>query len=85
MSLISGHLGKLLIVKDMIEKNMSYQAILKKTQLKPFQFYKIWNQAKRFGLLELKRIYSRVFGLDLAMKTGKIEAIIALDLLVAEI
>ncbi|MGB2762364.1 MAG: DNA polymerase III subunit delta [Minisyncoccales bacterium] len=55
------------------------------TGIHPYVARKSFFQAKKFKLEELKKIYHKLFEADLGIKTGKIEPIIALDLLVAEI
>ena len=58
---------------------------LSRLKLHPFVLKKTNLQASRFSLAELKKIYQRIFFLDLAMKTGKISASDSLQTLVAEI
>jgi len=85
LSMINFQFRNLLMIKELIEKNQPYYSILKKTQLKSFVVGKSYQQAQRFGLPELKKIYRKIFQADLDIKTGKIEAETALDLLIAEI
>jgi DNA polymerase-3 subunit delta len=51
----------------------------------PYVVRKTIQQARNFSLGELKKIYQKIFQVDLDIKTGKIEPEVALDLLVAEI
>jgi len=51
----------------------------------PYVVKKTIQQARSFSLSELKKIYQKIFQVDLGIKTGKIEPETALDLLVAEI
>ncbi|MDI6592096.1 MAG: DNA polymerase III subunit delta [Patescibacteria group bacterium] len=44
----------------------------------------LW-QSKKFTLQELKKIYQKIFEVDLSIKTGKIDPETALDLFIAEI
>jgi DNA polymerase-3 subunit delta len=46
---------------------------------------KSYRQAQRFTLWQLKKIYQKIFQVDLAIKTGKVEPETALDLFIAEI
>jgi DNA polymerase-3 subunit delta len=46
---------------------------------------KSFEQGKGFSLPALKKIYERLLELDMAIKTGRIEAPVALDLIVGEI
>ena len=85
LSMINFQFRNLLIIKDLIEKNRPYYAILKTTKLHPFVVKKSYQQASKFTLLELKKIYQKIFQVDLSIKTGKVEPTTALDLLLTEI
>lgn len=85
LSMINFQFRNLLMVKDLMEKNHPYYAILKITKLHPFVVKKSYQQAYRFSLPELKKIYQKIFQVDLEIKTGKIEPETALDLLIAGI
>ena len=75
----------LLVVKDLMEKGQPYSAILSKTKLHPFVVRKTCSQAQKFTLEKIKKIYRKIFQADVAIKSGKIDPYLALDLLVAEI
>lgn len=85
LSMINFQFRNLLEIKDMIEKNRPYYIILKKSNLHPFVVKKSYQQAQKFTLQELKKIYQRIFQVDLAIKTGEITSEVALDLLITEI
>jgi len=53
--------------------------------LHPFVIKKSLWQARKFSLEELKRIYRKIFQIDLNIKTGRLDPQIALDLLITEI
>ncbi len=57
----------------------------KKLGLPPLVIGKLIPQARKFSLEELKKIYQKIFEVDLSIKTGKIKPEIALDLLITEI
>jgi len=84
LHMISYQFRNLLIVKDLLQKNTSPVAA-KKSGLHPFVFRKSSWQAEKFTYLELKKIYRKIFEVDHALKTGKLEPETALDLLVAGI
>jgi DNA polymerase-3 subunit delta len=69
----------------MMEKNRPYHIILKKSNLHPFIVRKSYEQAQKFTIQQLKKIYQRIFQVDSAIKTGKIAPDVALDLLITEI
>jgi len=85
LSMVGYQFRNLLIIKDLIEKNKPYNIIVKKSGLHPFVVKKSYLQSRQFTSPELKKIYQRIFQVDLDVKTGKIEQEMALDLLVAGI
>ena len=85
LSMINFQFRNLLIIKDLIEKNRPYYSILKTAKLHPFVVKKSYQQANKFTLQELKKIYQKIFQVDLSIKTGKVEPTTALDLLLTEI
>lgn len=85
LSMINFQFRNLLMIKDLIEKNKPYYNFQKITGLHPFVIKKSYNQAQRFSLQELKKIYQKIFQVDLNIKTGKLDPQAALDLFIAEI
>ncbi len=85
LSMINFQFRNLLIIKDLIDKNLPYYSILKISKLHPFVVKKSFQQAQKFNLQELKKIYQKIFQVDFDIKTGKIEPETALDLLLSEI
>ena len=71
----------LLIIKELMEKGEPYGAIAKKSGLHPFVVQKTYYLCNQFSLLELKKIYNKIFQTDADIKIGKIEPELALDLL----
>jgi DNA polymerase-3 subunit delta len=85
LSMINFQFRNLLIIKDLIEKGRPYYDFQKITGLHPFVIKKSYNLAQRFSLQELKKIYHKIFQVDLNIKTGKLDPQAALDLFIAEI
>ncbi len=85
LAMISFQFRNLLIIRELIEKNTPYYKIINKSKLRPFIVKKSYQQAQRFTFRQLKKIYQKIFQVDLSMKTGKIDPQIALDLFIAEI
>jgi len=85
LSMITLQFCNLLTIKDLLENSFGYYDILRKSNLHPYVVKKSFEQAKKFTLPELKKIYQKIFQVDLDIKTGKIEPETALDLLIAEI
>ncbi len=83
LSMISYQIRNLLVIKELIEKHKPYDLIVKESGLHPFVVKKSYYQANQFPFADLKKIYQRIFEVDLNIKTGKVEPEMALDLLVA--
>jgi len=78
-------LRNLLMVKSLVERGTPFPILVKKIKMHPFVLRKSFEQSKNFSYAALKKIYSRLQELDLAIKIGQIEPRAALDLVVAEI
>ncbi len=85
LSLITGQLRNLIKVKSLIEQNKSYQEIFRKLKIHPFVLQKLYGQARKFTLTDLKKAYFLIFETDLNIKTGKIDPGLAIDLLLSKI
>lgn len=85
LSMISFQFRNLLMIRELIDKNRPYFLISKETKLHPYVVKKSHAQAQRFSLPELKKIYQKIFEVDLNIKTGKLEPETALELLITEI
>jgi DNA polymerase-3 subunit delta len=75
----------LIEVKDLIEKGEKIPQIKNRIELHPFVLEKILRISQKFKIEELRKIYQRIFNFDLAIKTGKIEPDLALDLFLAQL
>jgi len=84
-SMIEFGFRNLLIVKNLSEKYQNYSLIVKKSGLHPFVAQKSYFQAKNFSFEELKKIYQKLFQIDLDIKTGKIKPEAGLEMFLAEI
>lgn len=85
LSMISYQFRNLIVVKDLIERGNPYNLIVKKSGLHPYVVKKNYYQAPLFTTSELKKIYQKIFKADLDIKTGRINPVIALDILISEI
>ena len=85
LSMINYQFRNLLIIKDLIQRGKPYNVIIKKSKLHPFVVKKSHYQCDKFDFLDLKKIYQKIFEVDLDVKTGKVDPNMALDLLIAEI
>ncbi len=85
LSMIAYQFKNLLVVKELAQKGLMYASIVKKSGLHPFVVKKTYYACNQFSFEELKNIYQKIFQVDFDIKTGKVEAETALDLLVASI
>jgi DNA polymerase-3 subunit delta len=83
MAMIVRQFRILVQVKEMVEQGHSTAAIAKQVGIKDFVADKARRQAMNFSMAQLEAIYSRLLTTDLAIKTGKMEDVLALDTLVA--
>jgi DNA polymerase-3 subunit delta len=75
----------LLQVKELMQQGLNRDAIAKKIRLHPFPTKKAMAQARQYSPQQLDSIYDRLLDTDVAIKTGKMEANLALDILVVEL
>ena len=75
----------LLKVKSLLNSGMSSSEIASETRMHPFVVQKSIEQCGKFEMDDLKKIYKKLFDADLAIKTGKINPRLVLDLLVVSI
>ncbi len=85
LSMINFQFRNLLTIKDLLEKGRPYYSLPKLTSLHPFIIKKSYSQTSKFTLSELKKIYQKIFQVDIDIKRGRLEPSAALDLLIAEI
>jgi len=75
----------LLQVKELIGQGLRLPAIASELKQRDFVVEKMTGQARRYSLPQLEAIYERLLETDLAIKTGQMEPVMALDVLVAEL
>ncbi len=75
----------LLQVKDLLARGMDKEAIAKSIGLHPFPTGKAMDQARHYSVGQLQAIYDRLLETDVAIKRGRMEANLALDVLVVEL
>jgi len=87
--MINFQFRNLLIIKSSELRRELYtndmRILSEKLKMHPYVIRKAIQQSKKFSLEELKKIYQKIFQVDLGIKTGKIDPETALDLLIAEI
>ena len=85
LSMINFQFRNLIQIKSLVEKNCTYQNIVRSTKLHPYIVKKSLWQARSFSFPELKKIYQKIFKADVDIKTGRLNPELALDLLISEI
>ncbi len=85
LSMVGYQFRNLLVVKELAEKGVPYPMIAKRSGLNPFVAHKSYDICRLFSFSDLKKIYRKIFQVDLDIKTGKIEPEMALEVLVAGI
>lgn len=84
LSMINYQFRNLLAVKSQ-EASGFDPGLAGRVGIHPYVLRKTLQQCRAFSLEDLKKIYRKIFQIDLEIKTGKLDAEIALDLLIAEI
>jgi len=85
LSMIAYQFRNLLIIKELQDAKTPYPMIAKKSGLHPFVVQKSSYLCNQFTIEQLKKIYLKIFQIDLDIKTGKVEAETALDLFVYQL
>jgi len=75
----------LLQMKDLATRGMTLAMANQQMKLHPFAAQKMWEQSLNFTLGRLEEIYRRLLETDIAIKTGRSEPLVALDVLVVEL
>lgn len=75
----------LIQIKDLSSRKMAQDTIAKELRMKPWMVRKLLSQTHRYSQEQLLTIYDRLLDVDVAIKTGQMEANLALDLLVVEL
>jgi DNA polymerase-3 subunit delta len=83
LSMIVRQFRILIQVKELSAQGLAATTIAKRAGLHPFVAEKTGRQAMNFSIGQLEVIYARLLETDLAIKTGQIEDVLALDTLVA--
>lgn len=85
LSMIIYQFRNILVARDLSERgdnSYTMQSILK---VHPFVAKKSFQLASKFSLSDLTKIYSKIFRVDFSVKTGRIDPVSAIELLVIEI
>ncbi len=75
----------LLQAREEIERGHREQDIARDLKIHPYVAGKVAAQAQRFSLAALEKLYRRLLEIDEAIKTGQMEDVLALDMLVVSV
>ncbi len=75
----------LLQMKDLAARGSTLNAAREQLKLHPFVAQKTWTQASNFTLPRLEETYRKLLDTDIAIKTGRSEPVVALEVLIVEL
>jgi DNA polymerase-3 subunit delta len=85
LSMINYQFRNLIILKDLLDKNANKYQIPQLSGLHPYVVTKTLPILVRFDMGELKDFYQRIFQTDINIKTGLVDADLALDMIVFDV
>jgi len=85
LAMLSRQVRLIVQTKELRRQRKPEVEIQSKLGLAPFPLRKTLEQAQRYPLERLKAVYRKLLEADLAIKTGKFEGGLALNLLIAEL
>jgi DNA polymerase-3 subunit delta len=74
----------LLLAREILDRGGGEADIVRQLRIHPFVAQKITAQARHLMLPKLEAIYRNLLGVDLAIKTGQMDASLSLDMFIAE-
>jgi len=78
-------LRNLIIIKELVSRNLNKTEIAKITKKHPFVIEKTIKQSRNFSADELEKMYSEIFETELKIKNGKLEPKIASNILATKL
>jgi DNA polymerase-3 subunit delta len=85
LSMITRQFRLLLQMKDLATRGRTVDAAREQLKMHPFVANKTWTQALNFSLPQLEAIYQKLLDVDISIKTGRSEPVLALDVLIVEL
>ncbi len=85
LTMLAYQFRNLLKVKSLLNQGMFSSEIAAETGMHPFIVQKSVQQCRNFEIAKLKKIYKKLYDADVAIKTGKMDPRLTLDLLVVSI
>jgi DNA polymerase III delta subunit len=75
----------LLLTRELLDAGNQGAEIARQLKTYPFVAQKLVSQVRNFSMAALERIYHRLLEVDEAIKTGQMDAEVALDTLIASL
>lgn len=85
LSLINYQFRNLIKIKSLINEKKSFFQIIKISHLHPFIVKKTFSIAKNFSMEELKNIYKKLLETDFAIKTGKVDPKLGIEMFISSL
>ena len=85
LTMITRQFRLLLQTRDFAARGKTVEQATAQLKMHPFVAKKTWAQSLNFSLPQLEAIYQKLLDTDIAIKTGRNEPMLALDLLVVEL
>lgn len=83
LAMIARQFRLLIQVKELAEEGLGPPAIAQAIKLHPYPTRKLYVQARNFAMDQLERVHRHLLKIDLQVKTGQMDSVVALDLLIA--
>ena len=83
LSMVVYQFRTLIIIKDLLDRGRSNATIASEARLNPYVVQKSMPVLRHYSLENLIEYYKKLYEFDVKIKTGQIEAMVAIDLLVA--
>jgi DNA polymerase III subunit delta len=85
LPMITRQFRLLLQMRDLAARGRTLDAAREQLKLHPFVAQKVWTQSQNFTIPQLETIYQRLLDTDIAIKTGRSEPVLSLDMLIVDL
>jgi DNA polymerase-3 subunit delta len=85
LAMLARQVRILIQVKELRSQGLSQREATSRLKLHPYVVQKAWAQAQNFGMTQLEAAHQQLVDTDWAIKTGEIEEVLALDMLVVSL
>jgi len=83
LSMITRQFRLMIQVKELAAKYHTHQAIARELGQNPYPIRKILSQSTNYTIAQLHTVYHKLLDTDVAIKMGRLEPILAIDMLIA--